>query len=160
TRAPSPAHSSAYGSRDRTMISKEKPIAELFVEPQSSGVVQVRRSIIVLAAALLILLVFVLVWCVARQPTSSPRALGPEYRPADVALLDREYTRRSDAVATKANRGAVHQKPNHLNPCILSPQTQPCGTTIDGAQSNESRGATGPKAPFTGKASVAAVRQP
>lgn len=125
------------------MISSDKPpVVELISEPQATGVVQVRRSIVFLAAAAFVFLILLVIWYVMQRPTPTGRALGPQYQPADVSTLDRDYARRSNAVPS-APRLRSPPATQQVDPCVLTPTSPACSAVI-GRRLQSSGSATAP----------------
>lgn len=112
------------------MISREKLLAsELIAEPQASGVVQVRRSVVFLGAAAFSLLILLVFWYVTQRPGPATRVLGQQYQPADVAALDRDYARHSNAMPATVRRPARAGQ-GEVDPCVLAPTSPECSAVV------------------------------
>jgi type IV secretion system protein VirB10 len=112
------------------MMSREKLLAsELIAEPQASGVVQVRRSVVFLGAAAFSLLILLVFWYVTQRPGPATRVLGQQYQPADVAALDRDYARHSNAMPATVRRPARSGQ-GEVDPCVLAPTSAECSAVV------------------------------
>jgi len=115
------------------MITRQKPPgAELIAEPQETGVVQVRRSVVLVGAAALVLMLLLVLWYVAQRPRPEPRAQGSQYRPADVSTLDRDYARRSNAVPPQVERRHIARPVAQadVDPCVIAPTSAQCSALV------------------------------
>ncbi len=113
------------------MISYEKPSGgEYVTEPQKTGVVQVRRSIVLLAVAALAMMILLVMWYVAQRPQSQPHVVGSQYHPADVTALDRDYGRHSNAIGAPTPRhGTLPAAQPDIDPCLLTSTAPGCAAT-------------------------------
>lgn len=139
------------------MISQQRPPgAELIAEPQATGVIQVRRSIVFLAVGAVVFLLLMVFWYMMQRPKPTPpRVLGQQYHPADVATMDRDYARRSDAVAPAKHHAA--RSAQRVDPCILTPTSPACSVIEARRVAATQQTATAPQASGPSAAAEAAL---